>query len=254
MIAYLWRVHRVDYYGGAEPPGGLTLEMEGPRHKRRVEDRDMLSGDMYEKVVEAGRLWQESVDETWARRVDTGDPSLELIGEKRVEEAVKDFLHKHCETIVEGHKYKCGLHVDQQKLFYSPEFVHKHILNKHKEAVAEVRQSAMEEVYMDNFMNDPDSAPQFLGVVPGITELPPSMLDSSELSRRRERTEPANHVEKRGAAKGSTPAGRGQGDQASVIYVPKQGTKEEFVQVPIFGQQKSKSPGAPGRDPRRIRT
>ena len=79
------------------------------------------------QIIEAGSFWAESVDATWQKRLESYDPSDELLGRKRAEEAVAAFINDNCETVVEGHKYRCKLHTDVQKLFYAPEFVHRYL-------------------------------------------------------------------------------------------------------------------------------
>lgn len=53
-----------------------------------------------------------------------------------------------------GQIYKCDL---CDKRFKSPEFVHKHIFNKHKDKLDEKFNSArFEDMFKDNYMNDPN--------------------------------------------------------------------------------------------------
>ena len=163
-MAYLWRVHGIGYYGGIEPEGYGNVQPKDPsRHLRRDSDRDLLNAGIDEPAVAAmmaaGRTWEETVDATWQHRLRLPNPFTAL-GIEKVERTVEEFIAGTVTTIVEGQKYGCTL---SDKMFKGPEYVHKHVRNKHGEKVAAIRSKIVGEIYLQNFLDDPMSMPELEG-------------------------------------------------------------------------------------------
>lgn len=152
-LVYLWRVHGVDYYGGSQPEG-LECATPESRHLRRAEDRaamEALAGDSDAAAAAeaAFRQWEATVDETWEARLTEGDAAEALVGTKEVEAEVEAWIKDQVTVESEGQKYGCKL---SQKKFIAPEFVVKHVRNKHAHRVDEARADARDRLYKRNFL------------------------------------------------------------------------------------------------------
>ncbi|GBG58862.1 hypothetical protein CBR_g261 [Chara braunii] len=175
LLTYLWRVHGVDYYGAHEqrgPPKGL-------RHVRAESSSKDKHMDQATPMVEFSE-WERKVDSTWQARLQAVDPLIVMLGKEKIEKALTEALEAYIRKIRDekyGWKYGCGAK-NCTKLFHGPEYVQKHLKLKHPDLVSELTAPVREEVYFQNYMNDPD-APVHQGLSPRLKK---------EKSGRRRRT------------------------------------------------------------------
>ncbi|XWS28930.1 hypothetical protein CRYUN_Cryun25bG0114100 [Craigia yunnanensis] len=146
LVTYLWRVHGLDYYGMIE-----TSEAKGLRHVRAEGKSSDVTGN--------GSEWEKKLDSQWQERLRGQDP-LELMSAKdKIDAAAVEALDPSVRKIRDekyGWKYGCGAK-GCTKLFHASEFVHKHLKLKHPELVMELTSKVREELYFQNYMNDPDA-------------------------------------------------------------------------------------------------
>ncbi|GMI88927.1 SERRATE [Hibiscus trionum] len=146
LITYLWRVHGVDYYGMVE-----TREAKGLRHVRA----EGKSSD----VTSNGSEWEKKLDSHWQERLRGQDPLEVMTAKDKIDAAAVEALDPFVRKIRDekyGWKYGCGAK-GCTKLFHAAEFVHKHLKLKHPEHVIDLTSKVREELYFQNYMNDPDA-------------------------------------------------------------------------------------------------
>ncbi|XVE79715.1 hypothetical protein DITRI_Ditri14bG0079500 [Diplodiscus trichospermus] len=146
LITYLWRVHGLDYYGMIE-----TSEAKGLRHVRT----EGKSSD----VTTNGSEWEKKLDSRWQERLRGQDPLELMTAKDKIDAAAVEALDPFVRKIRDekyGWKYGCGAK-GCTKLFHAAEFVHKHLKLKHLELVTELTSKVREELYFQNYMNDPDA-------------------------------------------------------------------------------------------------
>ncbi|XP_054811310.1 serrate RNA effector molecule-like isoform X2 [Prosopis cineraria] len=147
ILTYLWRIHGVDYYGMIE-----TNEPKGLRHVRPE-----LTG--HEESSKSGSDWEEKLDSFWQGRLSGQDPLEIMTAKEKIDAAAVEVLDPYVRKIRDekyGWKYGCGAK-GCTKLFHAAEFVHKHLKLKHPELVNELTLKVREELYFQNYMNDPDA-------------------------------------------------------------------------------------------------
>ncbi|XP_027339825.1 serrate RNA effector molecule-like isoform X4 [Abrus precatorius] len=147
LITYLWRIHGVDYYGMIE-----TNEAKGFRHVRP-------EGACHEEMSKSGSEWEKKLDSFWQGRLNGLDPLEVMTAKEKIDAAAADVLDPYVRKIRDekyGWKYGCGAK-GCTKLFHAAEFVHKHLKLKHPELVMELTSKLREELYFQNYMNDPDA-------------------------------------------------------------------------------------------------
>ncbi|XP_062092105.1 serrate RNA effector molecule-like [Humulus lupulus] len=147
FITYLWRVHGVDYYGMVE-----SNEAKGFRHVRP-------DGKNHEETNESGAEWEKKLDSFWEERLKGQDPLEVMSAKEKIEAAANEVLDPYVRKIRDekyGWKYGCGAK-SCTKLFHAAEFVHKHLKLKHPEVVMELTSKMRDEIYFQNYMNDPDA-------------------------------------------------------------------------------------------------
>ncbi|EOY34286.1 C2H2 zinc-finger protein SERRATE isoform 2, partial [Theobroma cacao] len=146
LITYLWRVHGLDYYGMIE-----TSEAKGLRHVR-AEGKNS-------DVTNNGSEWEKKLDSRWQERLRGQDPLVLMTAKDKIDAAAVEALDPYVRKIRDekyGWKYGCGAK-GCTKLFHAAEFVHKHLKLKHPELVMELTSKVREELYFQNYMNDPDA-------------------------------------------------------------------------------------------------
>ncbi|XWS71786.1 hypothetical protein CRYUN_Cryun03dG0168400 [Craigia yunnanensis] len=146
LITYLWRVHGLDYYGMIE-----TSEAKGLRHIRA----EGKGSD----VTSNGSEWEKKLDSRWQERLRGQDPLELMTAKDKIDAAAVEGLDPFVRKIRDekyGWKYGCGAK-GCTKLFHAAEFVHKHLKLKHLELVMELTSKVREELYFQNYMNDPDA-------------------------------------------------------------------------------------------------
>lgn len=148
LLTYLWRVHGIDYYGMSE-----SNEAKGLRHVRA----DGKNYDGSTAAPGSGADWEKNLDSFWKERLVGQDP-LEIMTEKeKIEAAAVEVLDPYVRKIRDekyGWKYGCGAK-GCTKLFHAAEFVHKHLRLKHSDLVMELTSKVREDLYFQNYMNDP---------------------------------------------------------------------------------------------------
>ncbi|KAI5411108.1 hypothetical protein KIW84_056305 [Lathyrus oleraceus] len=147
LITYLWRIHGVDYYGMLE-----TNDAKGFRHVRP-------EGARHEETGKLGSEWEKKLDSFWQRRLEGQDPLEVRTAKEKIDAAAADMLDPYVRKIRDekyGWKYGCGAK-GCTKLFHAVEFVYKHLKLKHPELVLELTSKLREDLYFQNYMNDPDA-------------------------------------------------------------------------------------------------
>ncbi|TVU05046.1 hypothetical protein EJB05_48194 [Eragrostis curvula] len=140
LVTYLWRIHGVDYYGMSE-----TNEPKGLRHVR-------ADARTYNGASSNATEWENKLDSFWRDRIEGQDPQR-----RRLMQLLLDVLDPYVRKIRDekyGWKYGCGAK-GCTKLFHAPEFVQKHLKLKHTDVVVELTSKVREDVYFENYMNDP---------------------------------------------------------------------------------------------------
>lgn len=146
IITYLREVHYYCYYSGNEFLEDATSMP--PQELRPVLKNNESKGDSDMRMLKR-------VDERtkWVLERDYDRPrSNSSHAEKEKAEAVEKWLNDN--TINEGQgRFRCKL--PPNKLFKAPEFVHKHLKTRHADRMKAVMEKAVEDVYRQNFENDP---------------------------------------------------------------------------------------------------
>ncbi|KAL0922153.1 hypothetical protein M5K25_006118 [Dendrobium thyrsiflorum] len=169
LITYLWRVHGIDYYGMSE-----TNEGKGFRHVRA--DSKTFDGS---NVPGSGADWQQKLDSFWKERLMGRDPLEIMTGKEKIDATAVEALDPYVRKIRDekyGWKYGCGAK-GCTKLFHAAEFVHKHLRLKHPELVMELTSKVREDLYFQNYMNDPKA--------PGGTPIMQQLAPKDKAPRRR---------------------------------------------------------------------
>uniref|UniRef100_UPI00358FDD07 serrate RNA effector molecule homolog isoform X2 n=1 Tax=Myxine glutinosa TaxID=7769 RepID=UPI00358FDD07 len=146
LILYLRIVHSVDYYNACEYPNedempsrcGM-IHVRGPASTGRITQNDVRD---YEKQQEEKLAPLLSLKE-----VLTEEEAIKM-GKKDQEQEVEKFVQANTQELSKD-KWVCPL---SGKKFKGPEFVRKHIFNKHSEKLEEVRR---EVAFFNNYLMDP---------------------------------------------------------------------------------------------------
>ncbi|CAN6442974.1 unnamed protein product [Victoria cruziana] len=148
LLTYLWRVHGLDYYGMTE-----TNEPKGLRHVRG--ESKSYDGANVSSAME----WETKLDTLWQRRLEGQDPLEAMTAKDKIDAAAIEALDPFVRKIRDekyGWKYGCGAK-GCSKLFHAAEFVHKHLKLKHSDLVMELTSKIREDLYFQNYMNDPNA-------------------------------------------------------------------------------------------------
>ncbi|XP_039007252.1 serrate RNA effector molecule-like isoform X1 [Hibiscus syriacus] len=201
LITYLWRVHGVDYYGMVE-----TSEAKGLRHVR-AEGKNS-------DVTSNGSEWEMKLDSHWQGRLSGQDPLEVTTAKDKIDVAAVEALDPFVRKIRDekyGWKYGCGAK-GCTKLFHAAEFVHKHLKLKHPELVFEQTSNVREELYFQNYMNDPDAP----GGKPVLQQpLLKNKPQRRQLMENRLKDERGSHRERDNRASGSDRFDRSENPQSS---------------------------------------
>ncbi|KAI5420803.1 serrate RNA effector molecule [Lathyrus oleraceus] len=147
LVTYLWRIHGVDYYGMIE-----TNEAKGFRHVRPERTG-------HEETDKSGSEWEKKLDSFWQGRMNGQDPLEVMAAKEKIDAAAVEVLDPYVRKIRDekyGWKYGCGAK-GCTKLFHAAEFVYKHLKLKHPELAVEQTSKLREDLYTQNYMNDPDA-------------------------------------------------------------------------------------------------
>ncbi|XP_041842081.1 serrate RNA effector molecule homolog B-like isoform X2 [Melanotaenia boesemani] len=145
LLLYLRLVHSVDYYNFCEYPSedemphrcGL-IHVRGPLPVAKITPTE---------VSEHQRMCEERLAPLISPSETLSDEEAARLGKKDPEQEVEKFLLSNTQELSKD-KWLCPL---SGKKFKAPEFVRKHILNKHAEKVTAVRQ---EVEFFNNFLVD----------------------------------------------------------------------------------------------------
>lgn len=146
MILYLRIVHSIDYYSANEYPnedemphrcGIMHARGVPPSTKTTKKDLDEWLKN-YETKVKPFVDLQDKLDDEQAKKMGKKDPEAE----------VEKFVTANTQELAKD-KWLCPI---SGKKFKGPEFVRKHIFNKHGEKVEEVKQ---EVAFFNNYLIDP---------------------------------------------------------------------------------------------------
>uniref|UniRef100_A0A3Q3IRV0 SERRATE/Ars2 C-terminal domain-containing protein n=1 Tax=Monopterus albus TaxID=43700 RepID=A0A3Q3IRV0_MONAL len=153
LLLYLRLVHSVDYYNFCEYPA----EDEMPHRCGLIHVRGPLpvAAVLHFKLH---RMCEQRLAPLLSPSETLSEEEAVKLGKKDPEQEVEKFLSANTQELSKD-KWLCPL---SGKKFKAPEFVRKHILNKHAEKVAAVRQ---EVEFFNNFLLD---AKSLLGYPPGV--------------------------------------------------------------------------------------
>ncbi|XP_061658996.1 serrate RNA effector molecule homolog isoform X1 [Syngnathoides biaculeatus] len=145
LILYLRIVHSIDYYNACEYPSedempnrcGM-IHVRGPVPPNRISHGEV---QQWQKVLEEKLSTLSSTKETLS------EEEAVKMGRKDPAEEVEKFISANTQELGKD-KWLCPL---SGKKFKGPEFVRKHILNKHGDKIEEVKK---EVVFFNNFLMD----------------------------------------------------------------------------------------------------
>ncbi|EDV38163.1 uncharacterized protein Dana_GF13819, isoform A [Drosophila ananassae] len=162
LVLYLRIVHSVDYYNHCEYP----YEDEMPNrcgiiHARGPAPSRVTSNDIHEYV----KTYESKLQQFLTKTALLSDEETKDLGAKDAETEVEKFVQANTQELAKD-KWLCPL---SGKKFKGPEFIRKHIFNKHEEKVDEVRKEVQ---YFNNYLRDP-KRPQ-LPEHPGSSKRPES--------------------------------------------------------------------------------
>lgn len=145
LVLYLRVVHSVDYYNHCEYP----YEDEMPNrcgiiHARGPAPMRVTSNDVQEYI----KAYEGKLQQFLAKSVQLTDDDIKELGAKNPETEVEKFVQANTQELAKD-KWLCPL---SGKKFKGPEFIRKHIFNKHEEKVDEVRKEVQ---YFNNYLRDP---------------------------------------------------------------------------------------------------
>ncbi|KAM4537266.1 serrate RNA effector molecule homolog [Odontesthes bonariensis] len=168
LLLYLRLVHSVDYYNFCEYPSedemphrcGL-IHVRGPLPVARITPTE---------VSEHQRMCEERLAPLLSPSESLSEEEATRLGKKDPEQEVEKFLSANTQELSKD-KWLCPL---SGKKFKAPEFVRKHILNKHGDKVGAVRQ---EVEFFNNFLLDAKrpALPENKPLPPPAPAAPPGM-------------------------------------------------------------------------------
>ncbi|XP_042328668.1 serrate RNA effector molecule homolog isoform X2 [Sceloporus undulatus] len=145
LLLYLRIVHSVDYYNTAEylnedemPNRCGIIHVRGPIPPNRVTHRE---------VAEWQKLFEDKLTPLFSVRESLSEEEAQKMGKKDPEQEVEKFVTSNTQELGKD-KWLCPL---SGKKFKGPEFVRKHIFNKHAEKIEEVKK---EVAFFNNFLTD----------------------------------------------------------------------------------------------------
>ncbi|KAH0626042.1 hypothetical protein JD844_000745 [Phrynosoma platyrhinos] len=145
LLLYLRIVHSVDYYNTSEylnedemPNRCGIIHVRGPIPPNRVTHRE---------VAEWQKLFEDKLTPLFSVRESLSEEEAQKMGKKDPEQEVEKFVTANTQELGKD-KWLCPL---SGKKFKGPEFVRKHIFNKHAEKIEEVKK---EVAFFNNFLMD----------------------------------------------------------------------------------------------------
>ncbi|XP_037333682.2 serrate RNA effector molecule homolog [Pungitius pungitius] len=169
LLLYLRLVHSVDYYNFCEYPA----EDEMPHRCGLIHVRGPLPAGRITaaEVSEHQKMCEERLAPLLSASESLSEDEAGRLGRKEPEHEVEKFLSSNTQELSKD-KWLCPL---SGKKFKAPEFVRKHILNKHGDKVSAVRQ---EVVFFNNFLLDAKrpALPENKPLPPPVQATPPGLL------------------------------------------------------------------------------
>uniref|UniRef100_A0A915ISC8 Serrate RNA effector molecule homolog n=1 Tax=Romanomermis culicivorax TaxID=13658 RepID=A0A915ISC8_ROMCU len=174
IILYLRVVHSIDFYNHGEyfcedemPHRCGLIHARGPpippsQYGMDDKGRTLLSTSF---ITDFCKIFENHLQQLLSPKDRLSDDEADKLGRKDVEKEVEAFINANCQELAKD-KWLCPL---SGKKFKGPEFVRKHILNKHNEKLDEVR---TEVLYFNNFVCDPKR--------PTPVETKPSVMQSQQ--------------------------------------------------------------------------
>ncbi|OCT59605.1 serrate RNA effector molecule homolog A isoform X1 [Xenopus laevis] len=156
LLFYLRIVHSVDYYNTCEYPNEDEMPTRcGMMHVRGPLPPNRVS---HGEVAEWQKTFEEKLAPLFAVRETLSEDESIKMGKKDPEQEVEKFVAANTQELGKE-KWLCPL---SGKKFKGPEFVRKHIFNKHAEKIEEVKK---EVVFFNNYLID-SKRPALLEVKP----------------------------------------------------------------------------------------
>uniref|UniRef100_A0A665WJ57 Serrate, RNA effector molecule n=1 Tax=Echeneis naucrates TaxID=173247 RepID=A0A665WJ57_ECHNA len=145
LILYLRIVHSIDYYNTCEYPS----EDEMPNRCGMIHVRGPIPPNRitHGEVQQWQKMMEEKLSPLFSLKEILSEDEAVKMGRKDPEEEVEKFVSANTQELGKD-KWLCPL---SGKKFKGPEFVRKHILNKHGDKIEEVKK---EVVFFNNFLMD----------------------------------------------------------------------------------------------------
>uniref|UniRef100_G3VZ80 Serrate RNA effector molecule homolog n=1 Tax=Sarcophilus harrisii TaxID=9305 RepID=G3VZ80_SARHA len=145
LLLYLRIVHSLDYYNTCEYPNEDEMPNRcGIIHVRGPIPPNRIS---HGEVVEWQKTFEEKLTPLLSVRESLSEDEAQKMGRKDPEQEVEKFVTSNTQELGKD-KWLCPL---SGKKFKGPEFVRKHIFNKHAEKIEEVKK---EVAFFNNFLTD----------------------------------------------------------------------------------------------------
>ncbi|XP_078393111.1 serrate RNA effector molecule homolog isoform X1 [Cetorhinus maximus] len=145
LLLYLRIVHSIDYYNTCEYPNEDEMpnrcgivHVRGPLPPNRVSQHE---------VAEWQKLFEEKLTPLFSVRECLSEEDAAKMGKKDPEQEVEKFILANTQELAKD-KWLCPL---SGKKFKGPEFVRKHIFNKHSEKIEEVKKEVS---FFNHFLMD----------------------------------------------------------------------------------------------------
>ncbi|XP_055871422.1 serrate RNA effector molecule homolog A-like isoform X4 [Biomphalaria glabrata] len=148
MVIYLRLVHSIDYYSANEYPN----EDEMPHRCGIMHARGTLTGSSAKITQNDVNEWISNFDKKLKQFLEVTqqitDTEATQLGKKNPDVEVEKFVQSNTQELSKD-KWLCPL---SGKKFKGPDFVRKHIFNKHQEKIEEVKQEVK---FFNNYLLDP---------------------------------------------------------------------------------------------------
>ncbi|UJR38183.1 hypothetical protein I4U23_030857 [Adineta vaga] len=161
LILYLRVVHSIDYYNGTEYAQEDAMPNRcGVIHVRGTPLSSITESELTNFMQQFESRLKPLID--FHEKID--DDEAMKLGLRNEEEEVEKFMKANCQEVGKD-KWSCPL---SGKKFKGPEFVRKHILNKHQDKIDEAKKNV---VYFNNYLYDPKrpQLPEHPSTRPGAT-------------------------------------------------------------------------------------
>jgi len=167
LLIYLRVVHSVDYYNHSDYPNEDEMPNRiGIMHARGAPPSSKVTNQEINDYIKAFEAKIQSFLQS--PTIITEEEAIKL-GKKDAEKEVEEFIKNNTQELAKD-KWLCPL---SGKKFRGPDFVRKHIFNKHEERLEEVRKDVE---YFNNYLNDPKR--------PQLPEHPSNRPSSQQASNR----------------------------------------------------------------------